>query len=214
MKNRKSEKDQFGYVFQEVKNSRRDAGKNKIKLTGISVLPFLDPAENPCPNPPRSEVSQLLQAWNEGDETALEKLMPLVHKELHRMARHYMARESPGHTLQTTALVNEAYVRLVDFGHSNFQNRIHFLAVCAQAMSQHHQLINRLAVGRILADWARSRRALKRGGKTRLLREDEALDESTYNLPCVTLHQGNRTEALAMLGNPLTMAFPRGTWVI
>ncbi len=114
--------------------------------------------------PSSSEVSQLLQAWNDGDETALEKLMPLVYKELHRMARHYMARESPGHTLQTTALVNEAYVRLVDSGHNNFQNRIHFLAVCAQAMR------------RILADWGRSRRALKRGGKIPLLRLDEALD--------------------------------------
>lgn len=111
-----------------------------------------------------SEVSQLLQAWNDGDETALEKLMPLVYKELHRMARNYMARESPGHTLQTTALVNEAYVRLVDSGHNNFQNRIHFLAVCAQAMR------------RILVDWGRSRRAWKRGGMLPLLRLDETLD--------------------------------------
>ena len=110
------------------------------------------------------EVSQLLQAWNDGDETAFEKLMPLVYKELHRMARYYMARESPGHTLQTTALVNEAYVRLVDSDHTSYQNRIHFLAVCAQAMR------------RILADWGRSRRALKRGGKIPLLRLDEALD--------------------------------------
>src|SRR5258707_12083199 len=114
--------------------------------------------------PPSSEVSQLLQAWNDGDETALEKLMPLIYKELHRMARFYMARESPGHTLQTTALVNEAYVRLVDSGHANFQNRIHFFAVCAQAMR------------RILTDWGRPRRALKRGGKIPLLRLDEALD--------------------------------------
>jgi RNA polymerase sigma-70 factor, ECF subfamily len=75
-----------------------------------------------------------------------------------------MVRESPGHTLQTTALVNEAYVRLVDAEHTSFQNRIHFLAVCAQAMR------------RILADWGRSRRALKRGGKIPLLRLDEALD--------------------------------------
>src|SRR5215472_15603308 len=115
-------------------------------------------------SPASSEVSQLLQAWNNGDETALEKLMPLVYNELHRMARSYMARESPGHTLQTTALVNEAYVRLVDSAHTSFQNRIHFLAVCAQAMR------------RILADWGRSRRALKRGGKLPLLRLDEALD--------------------------------------
>ena len=116
------------------------------------------------PRPSSSEVSQLLHAWNDGDESALEKLMPLVYDELHRMARHYMARESPGHTLQTTALVNEAYVRLVDSAHTNFQNRIHFLAVCAQAMR------------RILADWGRSRRALKRGGEIPMLRLDEALD--------------------------------------
>ena len=119
------------------------------------------------PKSSTSEVSQLLQAWNDGDETALEKLMPLVYKELHRIARHYMARESPGHTLQTTALVNEAYVRLVDSAHSNFQSRIHFLAVCAQAMR------------RILVDWGRSRRALKRGGKTPLFRLDETLGEET-----------------------------------
>ena len=111
-----------------------------------------------------SEVSQLLEAWNNGDETALEKLMPLVYNELHRMARHYMARESPGHTLQTTALVNEAYVRLVDSACANFQNRIHFFAVCAQAMR------------RILVDWGRSRRALKRGGKTPLLCVVDDLD--------------------------------------
>ena len=116
------------------------------------------------PGPSSSEVSRLLHAWNNGDETALEKLMPLVYDELHRMARYYMARESPGHTLQTTALVNEAYVRLVDAGHANFQNRIHFFAVCAQAMR------------RILSDWGRSRRALKRGGENRPLRLDEALD--------------------------------------
>jgi RNA polymerase sigma factor (TIGR02999 family) len=111
-----------------------------------------------------SEVSLLLRAWNDGDETALERLMPLVYDELHRMARYYMARESPGHTLQPTALVNEAYVRLVDSAQANFQNRIHFFAVCAQAMR------------RILADWGRSRRALKRGGDIPMVRLDEALD--------------------------------------
>ena len=95
--------------------------------------------------PSASEVSQLLRAWNEGDERALDKLMPIVYDELHRMARQYMAHESPGHTLQTTALVNEAYLRLVDSAHADWQNRIHFFAVCAQAMR------------RILADWARSR---------------------------------------------------------
>src|SRR5258706_15989806 len=82
------------------------------------------------------EVSQLLQAWNDGDETALEKLVPLVYKELHRMARFYMARESPGHTLPTPALVNEAYARLVDSPHANFHNRVLFLGVCSQAMTR------------------------------------------------------------------------------
>jgi RNA polymerase sigma factor (TIGR02999 family) len=110
-----------------------------------------------------SDVTQLLRAWNEGDESALEKLMPIVYDELRRMARQYMAYERSGHTLQSTALVNEAYLRLVDSAHSNWQNRIHFFAVCAQAMR------------RILVDWARSRQAEKRGGEIRPVQLDEAL---------------------------------------
>lgn len=113
--------------------------------------------------PSGSEITQLLRAWNGGDESALEKLMPIVYGELHRMARRYMAHESPGHTLQTSALVNEAYLRLVDSAHANWQNRVHFFAVSAQAMR------------RILVDWARSRQALKRGGDVRPLRLDDAL---------------------------------------
>jgi RNA polymerase sigma factor (TIGR02999 family) len=113
--------------------------------------------------PSGSDITQLLRAWNGGDESALEKLMPIVYGELHRMARQYMARESPDHTLQTSALVNEAYLRLVDAAHANWQNRVHFFAVSAQAMR------------RILVDWARSRQALKRGGDVRLLQLDDAL---------------------------------------
>jgi RNA polymerase sigma factor (TIGR02999 family) len=113
--------------------------------------------------PSGSEITQLLRAWNGGDESALEKLMPIVYGELHRMARRYMAHESPGHTLQTSALVNEAYLRLVDSAHANWQNRVHFFAVSAQAMR------------RILVDWARSRQALKRGGDVRPLQLDDAL---------------------------------------
>ena len=109
-----------------------------------------------------SQVSQLLRAWNEGDESALEKLVPIVYSELHRMARQYMAHESPDHTLQTTALVNEAYLRLVDSAPANWQNRVHFFAVCANVMR------------RILVDWARSRQALKRGGDVQPLNLDEA----------------------------------------
>jgi RNA polymerase sigma factor (TIGR02999 family) len=109
------------------------------------------------------EVTQLLRAWSEGEQSALEKLIPIVYDELHRMARRYMAHEWPGHTLQTTALVNEAYLRLVDSAQTNWQNRAHFFAVCAQAMR------------RILVDWARSRQAMKRGGEIRPLPLDEAL---------------------------------------
>jgi RNA polymerase sigma factor (TIGR02999 family) len=113
--------------------------------------------------PSGSDITQLLRAWNGGDESALEKLMPIVYGELHRMARRYMAQESPDHTLQTSALVNEAYLRLVDAANANWQNRVHFFAVSAQAMR------------RILVDWARSRQALKRGGQFRPLQLDEAL---------------------------------------
>lgn len=110
-----------------------------------------------------SQVTQLLQAWNDGDPSALEKLTPIVYDELRRMARQYMAYERPSHTLQSAALVNELYLRLVDSAHADWQNRIHFFAVCAQSMR------------RILVDWARSRQAKKRGGEIRPLRLDEAL---------------------------------------
>src|SRR5260370_30905139 len=91
------------------------------------------------------EITRLLVAWSDGDETALEALTPLVYEELHRLAHHYMSHERPGHTLQTSALVNEAYVRLVDWKNVRWQNRAHFFAVSAQFMR------------RILVDSARSR---------------------------------------------------------
>jgi len=109
------------------------------------------------------EITQLLKAWSEGEPTALEKLVPLVYQELQRMARRYMAQERPGHTLQTTALVHEAYVRLVDTAQTSFESRAEFFAVCAQVMRH------------ILVDWARSRQALKRGGRVAPLELDEAL---------------------------------------
>lgn len=96
------------------------------------------------------EVSQLLRAWSDGDQSALEELTPIVYAELHRLARGYMRRERPGHSLQTTALVNEAYMRLVDYKRMQWQNRAHFFAVSAQLMR------------RILVDHAR-RHNLKRG---------------------------------------------------
>jgi RNA polymerase sigma factor (TIGR02999 family) len=100
--------------------------------------------------PVGDEVSTLLRAWSDGDQHALARLMPIVHDELRRLARHYMRGERAGHSLQTTALVNEAYMRLVDYKRMHWQNRAHFLAVSAQAMR------------RILVDHAR-RRNVKRG---------------------------------------------------
>ena len=109
------------------------------------------------------DITELLLAWNQGDEQALEQLMPLVHDELHRLAHHYMGGERPGHTLQTTALVNEAYLRLVDSRRVRWQSRAHFFAVAAQLMR------------RILVDFARARRKLKRGGDAVHLSLDDAL---------------------------------------
>src|SRR5262247_3510432 len=98
----------------------------------------------------REEVTQLLLAWRQGEQVALEELIPLVHKELRRLAHRYMNGEREGHTLQTTALVNEAYLRLVDSSQVEWQNRAHFFAMSAQLMR------------RILVDFARSRSNLKR----------------------------------------------------
>jgi len=111
-----------------------------------------------------NEVTQLLVAWSEGDQTALEKLVPLVYDELHRLARRYMRRERARHTLQTTALVNEAYLRLVDLKTVRWQNRAHFFAVSAQVMR------------RILVDFARSRRYQKRGGSAFQVSFERALN--------------------------------------
>lgn len=98
------------------------------------------------------DVTQLLKAWRAGDQGALDKLTPLVYEQLHRVAQHYMSTQPDGHTLQTTALVNEAYLRLVDCAQTNWQDRAHFFAVSAQVMR------------RILIDFARARGARKRGG--------------------------------------------------
>jgi RNA polymerase sigma-70 factor, ECF subfamily len=100
---------------------------------------------------PCGQVSGLLRAWSDGDREALDRLTPIVYDELHRLAQRYMKRERPGHSLQTTALVNEAYMRLVDYKGMQWQNRAHFFAVSAQLMR------------RILVEHAR-RHNLKRGG--------------------------------------------------
>ena len=102
-------------------------------------------------SPPR-EITRLLLAWRSGDSTALNRLMPLVYQELRRLAHYFMSRERPGHLLQTTALVNEAYLRLVDSSRVKWESRAHFLAVAGQLMR------------RVLVDAARERRSRKRGG--------------------------------------------------
>jgi len=109
------------------------------------------------------EVTGLLLAWSAGDQAALEKLMPLVYAELHRLAKRYMRREYAGHSLQTSALVNEAYLRLIDAHGVRWENRAHFFAVSAQIMR------------RILVDFARAKRKLKRGGGAQQVTLDEGL---------------------------------------
>jgi RNA polymerase sigma-70 factor (ECF subfamily) len=114
------------------------------------------------------EVTGLLQAWGRGDEEALQKLVPLVYEQLHAAARRHMVRERRGHTLQTTALIHETYLRLVDVRRIKWQNRAHFLAICAQLMR------------RILIDFARSRRYQKRGGAAREVDFDENLTVTSH----------------------------------
>jgi len=123
--------------------------------------------------PPTHEVTQLLKAWTAGDEQALDKLTPLVYEQLHRVAQRYMAGQRSDHTLQTTALVNEVYLRLVDCGQVKWRDRAHFFAVSAQLMR------------RILVDFARSRGYQKRGAGIAHMSLDEApslCHESDANL--------------------------------
>ena len=115
------------------------------------------------PHATSPHVTALLVAWGGGDESALEQLMPLVHVELRRLARREMGRERPNHTLQTTALVNEAYIRLIDLSRVRWQDRAHFFAMSARVMR------------RILVDHARTRLSQKRGGGAPRVSIDEAL---------------------------------------
>ena len=111
----------------------------------------------------RDDVTQLLIKWSKGDKAALDELMPIIHSELRRLARRYMARERPGHTLQTTALINEAYLRLVDQQGVEWQDRVHFFAVAAQIMRH------------ILVDHARKYQSDKRGAGAQKIPLDEVM---------------------------------------
>ena len=116
------------------------------------------------PSTSSHEITRLLQAWCNGSPEALDQLLPLVYAELHRAARRQMARENSGHTLQTTALINDVYLRLVNFPDVDWQNRAHFFAVCSKVMR------------RILTDLARARLTRKRGGGAVQVAFDEGRD--------------------------------------
>jgi RNA polymerase sigma-70 factor (ECF subfamily) len=140
--------------------------------------------DEPSVSPDR--VTQLLQQWSHGDDSALAELTPLVYEELRRLAHHYMEGERPDHTLQTTALVNEAYLRLADQTASNWQSRAHFFAVAARAMRQ------------ILVSYARSNRAQKRGGGVARIELDEsAILSPEQSKEIIDLHEA--LERLAAL---------------
>jgi RNA polymerase sigma factor (TIGR02999 family) len=146
-------------------------------------------------SPSLHEVTELLTDWSQGNQEALDKLMPLVYDELRRLVHHYMSRERAGHTLQTTALVNEAYLRLIRRKDVHWQNRAHFFAMSAQLMR------------RILVDHARTHTRAKRGGGAHMITLDEAavvsreragdviaLDDSLNRLAVLDLQQSRIVE--------------------
>ena len=134
--------------------------------------------------PPRQhEITELLAEWRDGNQSALDELYPLVYNELHRLARRYMSRERKGHTLQTTALINEAYVRLVDQKNVQWANRSHFFAISAQIMR------------RILIDHARRHAYAKRGGGA----QQVSLEEAATVAPDLGLELIRLDEALKTL---------------
>jgi len=137
-------------------------------------------------DPPRHDVTRLLARWREGDEAALQHLLPIVHEELRRLARRQMAAERPDHTLQPTALVNEAYLRLVNLKQMQWQDRAHFFAMAARLMR------------RILVDVARSRRYQKRGGGAKQVTFTQAL-EIAEDQPADVVALDDALEALAQV---------------
>ena len=150
---------------------------------------------------PQTGVTDLLVHWGKGDQEALNKLIPLVYDELHKLASRYLRRERPDHTLQTTALVHEAYLKLVDQRKANWENRVQFFAVAAQLMR------------RILVDYARGHRASKRGGNLCRLSLDEglvaseekdaellALDEALDKLAVIDSQQSHVVELRVFAG--------------
>lgn len=138
-------------------------GGGSVNIAPKKAGPQVHPWRLDLAAPSAHDVTRLLRAWSEGDEEALDRLIPLVHAELHRRARRYMRHERAGHTLQTTALLHEAYLRLVDTKGIRWESRGHFFAIAARVMR------------RILVDFARERGFQKRGGATRRVSFDEVL---------------------------------------
>jgi RNA polymerase sigma factor (TIGR02999 family) len=152
-------------------------------------------------NPEESaDITRLLKAWGQGDSAALDRLTPLVYERLRRMARGYMRNERPGHTLQATALVNEAFLRLVDARDLDWTDRAHFFAVCARVMR------------RILVDAARSRAAIKRGGQAERAEHSTAINLD--QLPNPASQTGAQVCALDEALTVLAQIDPRRAQVI
>ena len=147
-----------------------------------------------------AEITGLLQAWARGDSTALDRLTPLVYAELRRLARGYMRQERAGHTLQATALVNEAFVRLVDARHVDWQDRTHFFAISARIMR------------RILVDAARARASFKRGGHVERVEHSTAVNLDL--LPAPSSDPGSELCALDDALNTLAHMDPRRAQVV
>jgi RNA polymerase sigma factor (TIGR02999 family) len=150
------------WIAHSLRDSARQFSQRIIEANCASVVAYVALAswsplassntEGAIETPSTHEITQLLVAWNNGDAVALDQLTPLVHRELHRIARRYMAAERPDHILQTTALVNEAYLRLIDWKNVEWQSRAHFFGLAAQIMRH------------ILVDFARAQAREKRGG--------------------------------------------------
>ena len=151
-------------------------------------------------SPAAPEITVLLKAWGSGDEAALDRLTPLVYDELHRLARRYMRNERAGNTLQTTALVNEAYLRLVEAEGAGWHDRVHFFAVSAQIMR------------RILVDAARARCSIKRGGLAKRVEHSSAFDLDA--LPDLASHRDRELVAIDDALKALAAIDPRKARVI
>jgi RNA polymerase sigma factor (TIGR02999 family) len=154
----------FGIDERESSDSAQMMTSSRLRVNYLALAPRLrysllyllmrKSRRKPLMTVAPHQVTRLLQEWSDGDETALEQLMPLVYGELHRLAHQHMRRENPGHILQTSALINEAYLCLVDESQIHWQNRAHFFGIAARLMR------------RILVDEARKRNSAKRGGAT------------------------------------------------